>query len=113
MLEVSDLRIRIGRTELVRGLSFKLAAGETLGIIGESGSGKTLGALALMGLLPAGAVASGSIRLGGQELLGMDEKAWCATRGKRPPRQRSPRPPASHPRRRLQAPCRPNSRRAG
>ena len=83
MLEVSDLRIRLRGTELVRGVSFTLGTGEVLGLIGESGSGKTLTALALMGLLPEGAQASGSIRFKGQELLGLDEKAWCALRGRR------------------------------
>ncbi|WP_077037118.1 ABC transporter ATP-binding protein, partial [Pelomonas sp. KK5] len=82
MLEVSDLRIRIAGVERVRGLSFSLAAGETLALIGESGSGKTLTALALMGLLPDGAQVSGSIRFKGRELLGLRERDWCALRGK-------------------------------
>ena len=83
MLEVSNLRIRLRDIELVRGVSFTLAAGETLGLIGESGSGKTLTALALMGLLPSGAQLSGSIRFKGEELVGLDEKSWCALRGRR------------------------------
>ncbi len=83
MLDVSDLRIRIRNVELVRGVSFSIAPGETLGLIGESGSGKTLTALALMGLLPEGAQVSGSIRFKGQDLLTLDEKAWCALRGRR------------------------------
>ena len=82
MLEVSELRISIRGTALVRGLSFKLDAGETLGLIGESGSGKTLTALAMMGLLPEGARVSGSIRWQGQELLSMDEAGWCRLRGR-------------------------------
>ncbi|MDY0744886.1 ABC transporter ATP-binding protein [Paucibacter sp. R3-3] len=82
MLEVDDLRIRLHGTELVRGLSFTLAAGETLGLIGESGSGKTLTALALMGLLPEGAELSGSIRFKGQDLTGLKDKAWGALRGR-------------------------------
>jgi peptide/nickel transport system ATP-binding protein len=81
-LEVEDLRVRIGGVEPVRGLAFALAPGQTLGLIGESGSGKTLAALALMGLLPDGAVANGSVRLDGRELLGLDERGWCAVRGR-------------------------------
>jgi peptide/nickel transport system ATP-binding protein len=87
LLEVSGLRIdlptRRGRVQAVRGLDFALARGETLGLIGESGCGKSLTALALMGLLPEGAQASGSIRWGGQELLGQPDAQLCRLRGNR------------------------------
>ncbi len=87
LLEVSGLRIslptRRGRALAVRGLDFSLARGDTLGLIGESGCGKSLTALALMGLLPEGAQASGSIRFDGQELLGLDDGALCRLRGNR------------------------------
>ena len=87
LLEVSGLRIslptRRGRALAVRGLDFSLARGDTLGLIGESGCGKSLTALALMGLLPEGAQASGSIRFDGQELLGLDDRALCRLRGNR------------------------------
>ncbi|MDN3919465.1 ABC transporter ATP-binding protein [Roseateles violae] len=83
LLEVEDLRIRLGGLELLRGLSFSLAPGETLGLIGESGSGKTLTALALMGLLPEGAELAGRLRFAGQDLLALDERGWCALRGGR------------------------------
>ncbi|ADU98741.1 ABC transporter ATP-binding protein [Alicycliphilus denitrificans] len=87
LLEVSGLRIslptRRGRALAVRGLDFSLARGDTLGLIGESGCGKSLTALALMGLLPEGAQASGSIRFNGQELLGLDDRALCRLRGNR------------------------------
>jgi peptide/nickel transport system ATP-binding protein len=52
-------------------------------MIGESGCGKSMTALAVMGLLPEGAQARGSIRLDGQELLGLDEAHWCRLRGQR------------------------------
>jgi oligopeptide/dipeptide ABC transporter ATP-binding protein len=52
LLRVEDLRIRIGELLLVDGVSFELAAGEMLGLVGESGCGKTLTALSLMRLLP-------------------------------------------------------------
>ncbi len=55
LLEVRDLRVRLrshrGPVEALRGLDFSLARGETLGLIGESGCGKSLTALALMGLI--------------------------------------------------------------
>ncbi len=85
LLEVQDLRVtlqtRRGPAEALRGLSFSMARGDTVGLIGESGCGKSLTALALMGLLPEGAKVSGSIRLAGQELTTLDETALCALRG--------------------------------
>ena len=63
LLEVSDLRIAFGGQEAVRGISFGIAAGETLGLVGESGSGKSATSLAMMRLLPASATVSGSARL--------------------------------------------------
>jgi peptide/nickel transport system ATP-binding protein len=87
LLEVSDLRIRLqthhGAADAVRGIDFTLQRGETLGLVGESGCGKSLTALALMGLLPEAAQASGSILLDGQELLGLDDAALCRLRGNR------------------------------
>ena len=69
LIEVKDLRVRLntsrGPADAVRGVSFSLARGETLGLIGESGCGKSVTAMALMGLLPDSAVVSGSIRLDG------------------------------------------------
>ncbi len=67
----------------VLNVGFSLAHGDTLGLVGESGCGKSLTALALMGLLPEGARVSGSIRLDGRELVGLDEKDWSALRGHR------------------------------
>jgi len=87
MLEVSDLHIHLptrrGMAEAVRGVDFTLARGGTLGLIGESGCGKSLTALALMGLLPEGARATGSIRFEGQELLGQSDRALQRLRGNR------------------------------
>ncbi|MBK6716394.1 MAG: ABC transporter ATP-binding protein [Burkholderiales bacterium] len=87
LLEVHDLRVRLrshrGAVEALRGLDFSLARGETLGLIGESGCGKSLTALALMGLLPEGAQVSGSMRFEGRELVGLPERDWCALRGDR------------------------------
>ncbi len=87
LLEVSNLSITLqtprGRAVAVRALDFILERGATLGLIGESGCGKSLTALALMGLLPEHAQVDGSIRLAGQELLDLDEPALCRLRGNR------------------------------
>jgi peptide/nickel transport system ATP-binding protein len=87
LLEVRDLRVGLdtarGPADALRGVSFTLQRGETLGLIGESGCGKSLTALALMGLLPHGARLSGSVVLAGQELVGMDDAALSRLRGNR------------------------------
>ena len=87
LLDVQDLRVTLptarGPVQALRGVSFGLARGQTLGLIGESGCGKSLTALALMGLLPDGAQLQGSIKLDGRELLGQPEDDWCALRGNR------------------------------
>ncbi|MBL8328850.1 MAG: ABC transporter ATP-binding protein [Rubrivivax sp.] len=87
LLEVTDLHVTLrtarGPLPALRGVSLQLARGETLGLIGESGCGKSLTALALMGLLPEGAQCRGSIRLQGEELTTLDERGWCALRGRR------------------------------
>ena len=87
LLHVDGLHVSLptarGWVPALRNLGFSMRRGETLGLIGESGSGKSLAALALMGLLPPGAQPSGSIRFGGRELIGLDDDAWCALRGAR------------------------------
>ena len=87
LLEVSNLTINLqthrGRAQAVRDVSFTLERGATLGLIGESGCGKSLTALALMGLLPGHAQIDGSIQLDGKELLNLNERQLCALRGNR------------------------------
>ncbi|MBP7668358.1 MAG: ATP-binding cassette domain-containing protein, partial [Burkholderiaceae bacterium] len=77
LLAVDDLRVTLttprGPADALRGIAFELQRGQTLGLIGESGCGKSITALALMGLLPESARAAGSIRLDGRELLGLPE----------------------------------------
>jgi peptide/nickel transport system ATP-binding protein len=63
LLDVRDLRIAFSGQEAVSGISFSIRRGETLGLVGESGSGKSATSLAMLRLLPASAVVSGSIRL--------------------------------------------------
>jgi peptide/nickel transport system ATP-binding protein len=83
MLELTALRLAIGPLPILHGLDLALGAGERVGLVGESGCGKSLTALSIIGLQPAAARLTGSIRLGGAELLGQDEAAWCRVRGRR------------------------------
>src|SRR5687768_14979945 len=83
LLDVQDLEVRIGGANAVDGISFTLAAGERVGLIGESGSGKTLTALALMGLLPDAVSAHGRVLYEGRDLLSMRERDLCELRGDR------------------------------
>ncbi|MCB0891398.1 MAG: ABC transporter ATP-binding protein [Micropruina glycogenica] len=83
LLQVADLTVSFGRRRAVAvdSVSFELGQGQRLGIIGESGSGKTVTALALMGLLPETAHVTGSIRLAGRELVGLPEASLAGLRG--------------------------------
>ncbi len=80
-LEVQDLVIDIGGRRVVDGVSFSVSEGQRVGLIGESGSGKSLTALAILGLLPDGAHAQGSIRWDGLELIGRSDRELAALRG--------------------------------
>ena len=86
LLEVRDLHVRFlsaGRqVHAVRGLSFQVSARGVLAVIGESGSGKTVSARAVMGLLPRTATVSGSARLQGKELVGLSERQMRLHRGR-------------------------------
>ncbi|MCM3779244.1 ATP-binding cassette domain-containing protein [Microbacterium hydrocarbonoxydans] len=80
-LEVEDLVIEIDGRRVVDGVSFAVPDGARVGLIGESGSGKSLTALAVLGLLPEGATASGSVRWNGTELIGMPDRELARLRG--------------------------------
>ena len=80
-LDVSGLTVRIGGRVVVDGLSFSVDSGERLGLIGESGSGKSLTVLSVIGLTPDEATVTGSIRLDGRELLGLPERELARVRG--------------------------------
>ena len=87
LLEVTNLRVTLntarGPADALRGVSFAIDRGDTVGLIGESGCGKSITALALMGLLPEGAIVNGSIRLDGRELVNLSEGELCQLRGRR------------------------------
>ncbi|GMV88127.1 MAG: ABC transporter ATP-binding protein [Chthonomonas sp.] len=84
VLEVRDLEVSFGPIKILRGVSFDLEAGRTLGIVGESGCGKSMTGFAIMGMLiPPGRISDGSIRLVGEELVGKTSKAMESVRGKR------------------------------
>jgi len=80
-LQVADLTIDIDGRRVVDAVSFDVPDGTRVGLIGESGSGKSLTALALLGLLPDGADVSGSVRWDGQELIGMPDRELAKLRG--------------------------------
>lgn len=81
LLEVEDLTVEFqtleGVVRAVTGLSYSVGAGETLAILGESGSGKSVSAEAIMGIIdpPAGRIVDGAIRLRGRDLLSMPHRA--------------------------------------
>ena len=80
-LVVRGLVVEIDGRRVVDGVSFDVPDGARVGLIGESGSGKSLTALAILGLLPDGAIASGSVRWDDRELIGLPDRALAALRG--------------------------------
>jgi peptide/nickel transport system ATP-binding protein len=87
LIEVDSLGVTLntsrGAAQAVRNVGFSLRRGETLGLVGESGCGKSVTALALMGLLPDSAVVRGSIRLDGRDLVGVGDADYRRLRGNR------------------------------
>ena len=82
VMEVRDLEVSFGKTRILRGISFDLEAGQTLGIVGESGCGKSMTGYALMGMIQRpGRVSAGSIKLEGRELTTIRPKEWLSIRG--------------------------------
>ena len=81
VLQVSGLRVDIGETQILRGVDLSLHAATIQGLAGESGSGKTMTGLAVMGLLPPTARVRGTVRYDGQELLGLPAGRRNALRG--------------------------------
>lgn len=84
VLEVAGLNVRTAHRPLVHGVSFRIGHGERVGLIGESGSGKSLTASSVIGLLPDNLHASGSVRLRGvdTDIIGARERVMSRVRGR-------------------------------
>lgn len=82
LLKVHDLSVRYGSQDVVRQVGFSLGRGESLALIGESGSGKSTIARAVLRLLPGGARATGHVAFDGQEVLGLSERGFRPLRGR-------------------------------
>jgi oligopeptide/dipeptide ABC transporter ATP-binding protein len=87
LLAVRDLTVSFptpqGPRRILAGIGYDIPPGRTLGVVGESGCGKSMTALALMGLVPHPGETDGSIRFEGSELLGQPAAAWLKLRGNR------------------------------
>lgn len=82
MLEVRDLHVHIGGVPILRGISFAVEKGEALGLVGESGCGKSMLGLTLMGMLPPGGrITSGTILLEGKPIESLSSREMLAIRG--------------------------------
>lgn len=81
LLSVDGLGLKINGTKILKDINFNLQRGKVLGVIGESGSGKSMTALSIMQLLPRGSVLSGDIKFDRQLLTSLDEPALCGLRG--------------------------------
>lgn len=82
VLEVKDLHVAFGKNEVLRGVSLSVDPGQTLGVVGESGCGKSMTGMAMMGMLPPTArVPKGEILLEGKDLCKIGKKEWLDIRG--------------------------------
>jgi len=86
LLEVDGLRVRLrggsGLRTIVDGVDYRVEQGEVFGVAGESGSGKTISMLALLGLLPEGAVVEGRVRFEDRDLLSLSRSRLRAISGR-------------------------------
>jgi peptide/nickel transport system ATP-binding protein len=83
LVQIRDLRVSFGGVPALRGVDLDIAHGEAVGLVGESGCGKSVTWLAALGLLPATARVAGSVSLGGTELLGAPSHTLDRVRGGR------------------------------
>ena len=81
LLHIKDLSLRIGQTQILHDIDLDLDAGEIVAITGESGSGKSMTALSVMGLLPLGSETTGTIQLAEADIMQTAESALCGMRG--------------------------------
>ncbi len=82
LLQVENLRVELGGAPVLQDVSLRVASGQIVGVIGESGSGKSMTALAVMQLLPPGARCTGQVALKGQDMLALTERQLCRMRGR-------------------------------
>jgi peptide/nickel transport system ATP-binding protein len=82
LLEIENLSVAIGAARIIKNLSLQVHAGEILGLVGASGSGKSMTALAVMQLLPQGATMTGTVRLRGEKLTGKTDAQMQPFRGR-------------------------------
>ena len=82
LLEVAALTVSIGASHIIKGLSLEVGTGEVLGLVGASGSGKSMTALSIMRLLPRAAASSGLVRFNGGNLTDKTESQMQAVRGR-------------------------------
>jgi peptide/nickel transport system ATP-binding protein len=82
LLEVAELTVSVGASRIIKNLSLEVDAGEVLGLVGASGSGKSMTALSVMRLLPRTACSTGVVRLNGQILTEKPESQMQAIRGR-------------------------------
>jgi peptide/nickel transport system ATP-binding protein len=82
LLRIDKLDMNVHGLPILREVRLAVAAGQIVGVIGESGSGKSMTALSVMQLLPRGAHCTGRITLAGQEVLTLSEPALCRVRGR-------------------------------
>ena len=84
LLTIQNLKVNFGAVAAVDGVSLSIRKGETLGIVGESGCGKSMLSLSIMRLVPdAGRIAAGSIEFDGQDVLTLPSRAMRDLRGRR------------------------------
>jgi len=85
LLNIENLTVSIntaqGPIDIIKQVDLRMAAGEKLGIVGESGCGKSITALAIMSLLPEKSIVSGTVQLNGEDLLALSPAQMCKIRG--------------------------------
>ena len=81
-VDIRDLHIAIGGKEIVHGVDLSIGDGERVGLIGSSGSGKSMIARAMLGLLPPDVMVTGSVMLGGAEVIGAADRTLADLRGR-------------------------------
>jgi peptide/nickel transport system ATP-binding protein len=82
LLDIRGLKLSIGDVGILHGIDLSVDAGQVLGVIGESGSGKSMSALSVMQLLPPASTSAGRILLDGADLLQKSEREMCTIRGR-------------------------------